>query len=205
VRTRVWGGAVLLGVVGFVLVWWVMPHANEPDAWAFSAKLVTFVCITVAVALFPIPGRRLWWLVVVAFVGFAGYVFPRVSYFYYVDTARAQADSFYTHLYLLTYPAIALTAGAAHRLGGGSSGRTLKITWSAVPILFSGFLDVMWQLVNPVTIRSPAGVELSGRAPMLRIQPDPCRSGAADDDRDGRRPRGQGVLGPLLTAARSPS
>ena len=103
-------------------------------------------------ALFPYRRPGAYVLLLLAFVVFAGYLFPRISWFYYGDTAREQADGFYTHLYQLMYPALILTVTAAYRLGGGSPGRCLKIAWTGVLILFSGFLDVMWQLVNPVPI-----------------------------------------------------
>jgi hypothetical protein len=45
-----------------------------------------------------------------------------------------------------------LTVAAAFRIGGGSPGRCLKIAISGIVIVFSGLLDVMWQLVNPVDI-----------------------------------------------------
>lgn len=148
-----WLLAALVGLCGSAAIWVLLPRGREVGSiWEFVAKLAVFACVVVAIALFPVGERSPYWLVSIAFVGFAGYLFPRVSYFYYGDIARAQADSFYTHLYLLTYPAIVLTATAAYRFGGGTSGRCLKIAGTGILILFSGFLDVMWQVVNPVPI-----------------------------------------------------
>lgn len=153
VRDRAWWVLALAGVAGSAVVWWAFPHGRDvSSAWEYVAKLVVFSCVVLAVALFPNRRPSSYLLLLVAFLAFAGYLFPRISYFYYGDTGRDQADSFYTHLYLLAYPALILTVTTAFRLGGGSPGRCVKIAGSGVLILFSGFVDVMWQLVNPVPI-----------------------------------------------------
>ncbi len=152
-RDRLWLVALALGMVGSALVLLVFPQGREvTSVWQYVVKLAVFSCAVTAVALFPNRRGNAYLLLFVPFLVFAGYLFPRISYFYYGDVGRVQDDSFYTHLYLLTYPAVVLTVTAAYRLGGGTSGRCLKIAGVGVVILFSGFLDVMWQLVNPVAI-----------------------------------------------------
>lgn len=152
-RERTCLTAAAVGIVGAALTWATSTHGREVGSgWEYVAQLAVFLFVTLAVALFPNHRPGAYVLVLVAFVVFAGYLFPRLSWFYYGDTARAQADLFYTHLYKLAYPALVLTVAAAYRLGGGSPGRVLKIAWTGVLILFSGFLDMMWQLVNPVPI-----------------------------------------------------
>lgn len=151
-RVRAWGAASLIGVIGSGVVLDVFPHSYQAGLGRYAAEVGVFISLSVMVALFPMRGRRLWWAIVGALVVFAGFLIPRISGFYFVDQERAHPESFYTHLYLLTYPAIVLTVTAAYRLGGGSSGTCLKIAWSGTIILFSGFIDVMWQLVNPVAI-----------------------------------------------------
>lgn len=140
----------MLSLAGFAVVWWVLPHTNDANLGHFLMKLATFLCVSVAIAFFPLTGSRWWWLLLGPMLLFAGYLFPRISWFYYGDEARAQPDNFYLHLYLLLYPAVIGTAGLAWRLARGSSGVTLKVIWTGVLILFSGFLDLAWQLVNPV-------------------------------------------------------
>ena len=150
---HVWWIALAAGTLGFAFVWLVTPHGREIGAaWELGAKLVAFAFLCCAIAFFPWVSQRLHWLLCVPFVFFTAYVIPRVSYFYYGDVERAQGDSFYTHLYLLLYPGIVLTVAAAYRIGGGSPGRCLKIAMSGIVIVFSGLLDVMWQVVNPVDI-----------------------------------------------------
>jgi hypothetical protein len=155
----VWWIALAAGAIGFAYAWFGAPHGREVDTpWEFVVKLLAFGCLGTAIAFFPWVARpSLHLLLYVPFLFFTGYVLPRVSYFYYGDVERAQGDSFYTHLYLLLYPGIVLTVAAAYRLGGGSPGRCLKISLSGIIIVFSGFLDVMWQLVNPVEI--PAAID----------------------------------------------
>jgi hypothetical protein len=40
----------------------------------------------------------------------------------------------------------------SYRIGGGTPGNCFKIGASGVIILFSGFLDLMWYIINPVEI-----------------------------------------------------
>lgn len=152
--SHVWWIALAVGGAGFAFVWLATPHGREVDTpWQFVFKLLVFGCLSCAIAFFPwVSERRLYVLLYVPFLFLTGYLLPRISYFYYGDVARGQGDSFYTHLYLLLYPGLVLTVAAAYRIGGGSPGRCLKIAASGIVIVFSGFLDVMWQLVNPVEI-----------------------------------------------------
>ncbi|WP_055477854.1 hypothetical protein [Sphaerimonospora mesophila] len=145
--------SLTVGAAGAAFVWLATPHSREiHSAWDLVAKLIAFACLCFAIAVFPRTSPRLSWLLYVPFVFFTGYLIPRISWFYYGDGARAQGDSFYTHLYLLLYPGIVLTVAAAYRIGGGTPGRCLKVMATGVVIVFSGFLDIMWQVVNPVAI-----------------------------------------------------
>ncbi|GAA3002377.1 hypothetical protein [Streptosporangium longisporum] len=150
---HLWWMALVAGAAGAAIVWLATPHGRETQtAGELAAKLLAFACLCVAIAFFPWVSQRLQWLVYIPFVFFTGYLIPRISWFYYGDVSRAQGDVFYTHLYMLFYPAIVLTVAAAYRIGGGSPGRCLKIMATGVVILFSGFLDLMWFAVNPVAI-----------------------------------------------------
>lgn len=148
----VWWTSLLGGAVGLGVVALFTSHEREIEsAWQLLVKIGTFVLLAVAIAYFP-NRRAPHWLLCVPFLLLCGYLLPRISWFYYGDVARAQDDSFYTHLYLLLYPGVVLTVAAAHRIGGGTPGNCLKIVGSGMVIVFSGFLDVMWQVVNPVPI-----------------------------------------------------
>ena len=107
---HVWWIALLSGLAVFAYVWLQTPHGREDNtAWLFVVKLFPFLCLSAAIAFFPVGAKRLYLLLCVPFIFFTGYLLPRISYFYYGDVDRAQGDSFYTHLYLLLYPGIVLT------------------------------------------------------------------------------------------------
>ncbi|OLT12294.1 hypothetical protein BJF79_22555 [Actinomadura sp. CNU-125] len=150
---HVWWISLLIGGVGAAVVWFWLPHGREIEAaWEMPAKLLVFAFACVGVALFPWASRLPHWALYLPFVVFTGYIVPRISGFYYLDGERAHGDSFYTHLYQLLYPGMVLTVAVAYRMGGGTSGRCLKIIFGGIVIIFSGFLDLMWYVVNPVGI-----------------------------------------------------
>lgn len=150
---HLWWIALVAGTALFAFVWLATPHGREIEAvWELGVKLLAFALLCCAIAFFPWPSPRLHWLLYVPFLFLTAYLLPRISYFYFGDAERAQGDSFYTHLYLLLYPGIVLTVTAAYRLGGGSAGRCLKLAANGIVILFSGLLDIMWWVINPVGI-----------------------------------------------------
>lgn len=150
---HLWWIALFLGVGGAVLVWLGTPHVREIESvWYLAVRVVTFALLCCAIAFFPSRSGRFHWLLCIPFIFFAAYIFPRIGYFYFLDGEHAEVGSFYTHQFLLSYPGIVLTVAAAYRLGGGSPGRCLKIAFSGMVIIFSGLLDVMWWVVNPVQI-----------------------------------------------------
>lgn len=144
--------SALLGAAASVFVIFVMPQKNEPSLLHYAVRLTAYMFVTISIA--TIPRKTPWVTIITCYLIYAGFLFPRISWFYYMDTNRVNADSFYMHLYLLMYPAIVSTIGFAWRIGGGSSGRALKIMWSGIIILFSGYLDVMWQTINSVQPRA---------------------------------------------------
>ena len=161
---HLWWMTLVLGVGGAVFVWLGTPHVREIESvWHLGVKVATFASLCCAIAFFPRTSGRLHWLLFIPFILFTAYIFPRIGYFYFLDGEHAEVGSFYTTQFLLSYPAIVLTAAAAYRLGGGSPGRCLKIAVSGMIIIFSGLLDVMWWVVNPVEI--PAVID----APHINI------------------------------------
>lgn len=150
---HLWWVALVCGSAAGVYVWLATPHVREIESiWHLAARLVMFVLICCGIAFLPTRSGRLWWLTYIPFVFFVAYIYPRIGYFYFVDTDTSEAGSFYTHQFLLSYPAMLLTAALAFRLGGGSPGRALKMAVNGGLILFSGLLDYMWWLVNPVDL-----------------------------------------------------
>lgn len=151
--SHLWWVLLTLGAAAAAYVWLATPHVREIESvWHLAARLVMFLLICGGIATIPTRSGRLYWLLFIPFTFFVAYVYPRIGYFYFVDTDTSEAGSFYTHQFLLSYPAMLLTAALAYRLGGGSPGRCLKVPICGALILFSGLLDFMWWLVNPVEI-----------------------------------------------------
>jgi len=146
-----------LGILGFLYVWLFMPHKSEIEhSWQMWIKILFFMIISLSIAFFPNKFKTGYILVILPFLIFAGYLVPRISYFGFsgavISNGYASSGEFYTILYLLLYPAIVLTTCLAYRIGGGTPGNTLKISLCGMLILFSGFLDILWYLINPVAI-----------------------------------------------------
>jgi hypothetical protein len=148
-----WLVLMVLGSIGFLTVYLLMPHKSEIDSpLQVVYKLFVYLVISCGIALFPNRPRSMYLLLLVPLMGFLGYIIPRISYLGFValPAGHPGADGeFYTHLYLMLYPAILLSIAFAYRVGGGASGNCLKINFAGVILIFSGFLDVFWFLSNP--------------------------------------------------------
>jgi hypothetical protein len=156
-KRHLWLVFASLGAAGSAVVWFLMPHKSEIDTpWQVVFKLLVFLLVILSIAFFPNRFRQRHLLAILPFFAFAGFLVPRLSWFGFtgaVVTSNYQlSGEFYTLLYLLVYPAMVLTVTAAYRLGGGTPGQCVKIGMSGVLILFSGFLDVLWYVVNPVEL-----------------------------------------------------
>ena len=151
-----WLGFMVLGSIGFLTVYFLLPHESEIDSpLQVIYKLVVYLLIACGVASFPNRPRWLYLLLLAPLLGFLGYIIPRISYLGFVALPEGHPDAdgeFYTYLYLMLYPAIVLSIALAYRLGGGSPGNCLKIVLSGTILIFSGFLDLLWFLVNPTGI-----------------------------------------------------
>jgi len=156
-KRHIWLVFASLGVAGSAAVWFLMPHKSEIDApWQVVFKLLVFLLVILSISFFPNRLRQRHLLAILPLFVFAGFLVPRLSWFGFtgaVLTSKYQlAGEFYTLLYLLVYPAIVMTTTLAYRLGGGTPGQCIKIGMSGVLILFSGFLDLLWYVVNPVEL-----------------------------------------------------
>jgi hypothetical protein len=162
VSHRGWLGFLAVGGVGSAVVWLLLPHDSEIDTiWLPLFKVAIFGCLLLAIALAPNRSRLGYLAAIAPFLLFLGYVIPRISYFTFfggtVTTNPPLTGEKYTFLYLLLYPGIVLSVCLAYRLGGGRAGTTIKIGLTGVLLIFSGFLDVLWPLVNPVPL--PATIQ----------------------------------------------
>lgn len=149
-----WLLCLILGIIGFGIAWFFLPHQSPIDKiWWLVMKLVTYILIILSIAFFPNKSKWGYLLVIVPNLVFLGYILPRLSYFGFSGTiATINGGEFYTTLYLLLYPLINFTTAFAYRMAGGSPGKVIKISLAGVIIIFSGYLDLMWYVINPGSI-----------------------------------------------------
>ncbi len=146
----------LLGLLSFVYIWFFMPHSSAIESvWQMSFKIFAFMLIILSISFFP-TFKNAYLLLILPSLIFLGYLIPRISYFGFSGAASKgdaiASGEFYTILYLLLFPAILMTVTLAYRLGGGASGKTFKVAFSGVILLFSGFLDLLWPIANGLPI-----------------------------------------------------
>jgi len=157
VRANLWLILMVLGAAGFLTVY-LLPHQSEIDSpLQVIYKIVVFLVISAGIALFPNRSRCGYLLLLVPLLGFLGYIIPRISYLGFVAVPQGLPNAegeFYTYLYLMLFPATLLSITLAYRLGGGTAGNCLKIASSGTILIFSGFLDLLWFVVNPIGIPS---------------------------------------------------
>ena len=156
INKYIWLILLFIGFLGFLSIWFLMPHKSEIDhIGQMIYKIVIFLIIVAGISLFP--NRKKWYylFLIMPVLGFTGYLIPRLSYLCYHAVAQNHPDGsqeYYTQLYLLTYPAVLLTLCFAYRIGGGTPGKCFKIGCAGMFILFSGFLDIMIYLITPLEI-----------------------------------------------------
>jgi hypothetical protein len=148
---------LFLGLVGFLYVWLAIPREPEIESlWHLYAKLITYGFILGFIAFFPNRMKYGFFLVFLPFLAFLGYLIPRVSFFgvtgNVIVTNYETVGEFYTLLYLLVVQMINFSVAFAYRMGGGTPGRTIKLSLLATITLFSGFLDIAFYTVNPIEV-----------------------------------------------------
>jgi hypothetical protein len=154
-----WLICLLIGIAGFGVTWFALPHQGPIDKiWWLIFKLAVYCFIILAIAFFPNKHKLGYLLVILPFFVFLGYILPKISYFGFSGIVPVKYDEvggeFYTVLYLLLYPMINFAVAFAYRMGGGSPGKVIKISLFGVVLIFSGFLDLMWYVINSSVLPS---------------------------------------------------
>lgn len=157
IRRYLWLVFLLLGMIGFLVVWFAIPREPEIEKlWHLYLKLASYGCILGFIAFFPNKLKYGYLLVYAPFIVFLGYLIPRVSFFgvtgNVIVTNFETVGEWYTLLYLLVVQMINFSVAFAYRMGGGTPGKTIKISLLATITLFSGFLDLAFYTINPVEI-----------------------------------------------------
>lgn len=136
-------------VIAFGAIWALLPHEREGQTlWEFVAKIIAFIFAIAAVSTFPQRFRGSYLVAAAPFVVFLSFIIPRMTYYFLMGPKTEPI--YYTYLWSLDYPAILLSVALAYRLGGGSFGHCVKIGLSGLILVFSGFLELMWFVVNPL-------------------------------------------------------
>jgi hypothetical protein len=147
-----WLALAALAGIGYGINWLVVPHTRETVALGeFMLKIAIFMLAIAAVS--SLPGyirdsRFSFLLLALPSLAFLGYIIPRMFYWFLMGPENEPA--YYTLLWNVCYPAIVLSICLAYRLGGASFGKTFKVGANSTILLFSGYLEYMWFVINPL-------------------------------------------------------
>lgn len=148
----VWLAFAVLAGVGYGLNWLLVPHARDGISLTeFIVKIVIFLLAIASVASLPRVVRESRYgflLLSVPTLAFLGYIIPRMYYWFLMGPAEEPA--YYTLLWNVCFPAIVLSICLGFRMGGATFGKTFKVGVNSTILLFSGYLEFMWFVVNPL-------------------------------------------------------
>jgi hypothetical protein len=143
-----WLCFAFLAATTFGIVWAFLPHVREgvtlPE---FALKITAFVLAVFAVAAFPQHLRLSHLLLSIPSLVFLGFIIPKMMWLF-LQGPHTEPE-YYTYLWSLNYPGILLSIALAFRIGGGSAGKVIKLGLNGVILVFSGYLELMWFVVNP--------------------------------------------------------
>jgi hypothetical protein len=150
-------------VVG-AYIYFGMPHEREiRSLWTLLFKLTPFFLAGFSVAWFPQKASPLLKAVLVfaTLLPFLGFLVPRLLHLtiagYEMGYDMAPSSDiaplletfgqYYTMVAILV-PYVILMIAFAYRCGGGGSANCLKIAWTGLLLMLSGYEDIMFWLVN---------------------------------------------------------
>lgn len=141
-------GALALAV-GLFAIFALPPDREVKSLGIFIFKLIPFILAALSISLFDIQLLERWnFIKVLAVFGCFGLFF-----FFYIpklffDVAFNEASNTY-YMTLLITPMMILCFTLVFRLGGGSTGNTLRIAFGALTLMLSGLEDLMFLTLNP--------------------------------------------------------
>jgi hypothetical protein len=159
-----WIFPFLLALAFAAYVYLGLPHEREiRSLWTLLFKLIPFFLASFGIAWFPQKAFPLLKAVLVfaTLLPFLGFLVPRLLHLtiagyemgYSMDPSSEIAPlletfgEFYTMMAILV-PYVILMIAFAYRCGGGSSANSLKVAWTGLLLMLSGYEDVMFWLVN---------------------------------------------------------
>ena len=143
--------ALLIGLFAI----FALPADREVKSLAiFLFKLLPFALAAITIALFdPAVLTRFNGLKIVLVYGcFALFFFFYIPKLFF-DVAFQEANNTY-YLTLLITPMMILCFTLAFRLGGGSTGNTLRIAFGSLTLMLSGLEDLLFLTINPHAVGS---------------------------------------------------
>jgi hypothetical protein len=159
-RDILWIPPLLLAVAFGIYIYFGMPHQREIDSvWILLFKLIPFFLASLSVAWFPpkTPTLIKVLLVFATLLPFLGFLVPRELHLaivgYEMDPSEdleallATFGEFYTTMAILV-PYVILMLAFAYRCGGGNAANSLKIAWTGMLLMLSGYEDIMFWAVN---------------------------------------------------------
>jgi hypothetical protein len=147
VKKYLWLVCFAVGLAGTALVLLTFSYRREEIGLGqFLAHILIFVIILLGISFFPNKFRLRYLLLSAPFFLYFGYVCPRMSY----TAIFSLVDDYYTLENVMMFPLFVFSVCLAYRLGGGTGGKCLKTGLTGLILLFSGFVDIMWYIVNNV-------------------------------------------------------
>ncbi len=140
------GAYLLVALVLTAVILAFLPMEKEISSlWVFLFKLLPFVFATLSIAhLDFVDGvRKKLGLVSVpvTFLGFFCYFVPTL--FFYSDEFEVMYQTM-----LLAVPYVILTLAFSYRMGGGSSGNTIRLSFAMLLLMISGIEDLAFVLLS---------------------------------------------------------
>jgi hypothetical protein len=138
---------LFIGAISFLLTWLTFPQQREEHSLIqYVIQIAIFVIILLGISFFPNRFRFRYLLLSIPFVIYLSFFAPRMTYL----ALERELGVFYTLEFTFLYPGIVMAICLAYRMGGGSPGNCLKTGLNGIVLLFSGFLDLMWFVVNQI-------------------------------------------------------
>jgi hypothetical protein len=150
-----WLICLVTGLGGFVFIYFFRPHTPEMNSIGeYLLRIFIFMILSSSAAFFPNQSKRGYLWLIAPILIYAGWIGGKLDYigFRQLMNGVDAGTDYYIALYLILYPFILFCINFSYRIGGGTSGNCIKLSFTGVLILFSGFLDVMFELTNPVVI-----------------------------------------------------
>lgn len=143
------GFGILALILGLIAIFALPPDREVKSLGIFLFKLLPFAMAAISISLFDtkvieaINGLK----IVLVFGCFALFFFFYIPKLFF-DVAFQEANNTY-YMTLLVTPAIILCLALTFRLGGGSTGNTLRIAFGSLALMLSGLEDLLFMVLNP--------------------------------------------------------